>query len=72
MSEKLRVSVDPVRCQAYGLCVAINPDVFDIPAGQPVAILLRDIVDGEDLAEVNEAIRSCPAQAISVMPAVAR
>ncbi|MDN5796414.1 MAG: ferredoxin [Intrasporangium sp.] len=62
----LKVTVDPTRCQAYGLCVGLSPDVFDIPPGSPVAVVRRDIVDGDDLADVEEAVRNCPAQAISI------
>lgn len=59
--------LDTTRCQGYGLCVGIHPDVFDVPAGSPVAVVLRDIVDGDDLADVEEAARACPAQAISLV-----
>jgi ferredoxin len=60
------VRVDATKCQAYGLCVGINPDVFDVPPGSPVAVLRRDVVAGDDLEDVLEAARACPAQAISV------
>ena len=63
---RTRVAVDATRCQAYGLCVGINPDVFDVPPGSPVAILLRNVVDDRDLEDVLEAARACPAQAITV------
>jgi ferredoxin len=65
---KFQVRVDPARCQAYGLCVGIQPDVFDIPAGAPTVILLRDIVDADDREDAAEAVRNCPAQALALSP----
>jgi ferredoxin len=68
MTEKVRVVVDGSRCQAYGVCVTIHPEVFDVPPGQPAAVVLRDVVDAEDREDVEEAARACPAQAISLRP----
>ena len=62
----LEVALDTSRCQAYGLCLGIAPDVFDIPAGSAVAVLLRTTGSAEERATLDEAVRSCPAQAISV------
>lgn len=64
-----RVAVDTTRCQGYGLCVGIHPEIFDVPAGSAVAVLLRDVLDEDDLADVEEAVRACPAQAISIVAA---
>ena len=61
----MKVHVDPERCQGHTLCAMIAPEVFrlDDVDGHSSAI------DGEipaDLeAQVIEAIRSCPEQAIS-------
>lgn len=71
MSAKSHVAVDPGRCQAYGLCVTIHPDVFDIPASSSTVLLLREVVDAPDLEDVEEAARMCPAQAITVRTAEA-
>ena len=65
-TEQLRVIVDTARCQAYGLCVAIHPEVFDVPDGATTAHVLRDVIDDDDRRDVEEAIHACPAQAISL------
>lgn len=58
------VNVNTGRCLAYGTCVSILPEVFDLPKGSKTAVLLQDSV-GEDLREdLVEAVRSCPARAI--------
>ena len=66
MSGKLEVRLDTKLCSSYGVCVTILPDVFDTPPGSPVAVLLRDRVDDSERDDVEEAVRSCPAQAIAV------
>lgn len=66
--EQLQVVVDGTRCKAYGLCVSIHPEVFDLPKGATVAHVLRDVIDEDDRRDVEEAIRACPAQAISLRP----
>ena len=65
-NDRLRVVVDAARCQGYGLCVGIDPDVFDIPDGSLVAYVLRDVIDGDQRRDVEEAVVACPAQAISL------
>ncbi|WP_323101297.1 ferredoxin [Intrasporangium sp. YIM S08009] len=62
-----KVLLDQGLCRAYGLCVTVHPEVFALPPGSPVAVVVRDIVDDDDLADVREAVRACPAQAISLV-----
>ena len=64
--DQLRVVVDTSRCQAYGVCVAINPHLFDLPDDALVAQVLRNELSDEDERDVEEAIYGCPAQAISL------
>jgi ferredoxin len=60
------VAVEAGKCRGYGLCVALQPDVFEMPAGASTVVLLRDTVAGDDLDDVEEAVRACPAQAITL------
>lgn len=62
----IRIHLDATKCQAYGLCVGIAPDVFDVPAGSPIAVLLTETADDEDREDLEEAVRNCPAQAIAL------
>jgi ferredoxin len=66
VNDKLTVHLDTGRCQSYGVCVSILPDVFDTPSGAPTAVLLRENVDADEREELEEAARACPAQAISI------
>ena len=64
----MKVQVDPERCQGHTLCAMIAPDVFtlDDVDGHSTAID-REVPAGQE-ANAAEAIRSCPEQAISVIP----
>jgi ferredoxin len=65
VTPRLVVALDTTRCKSYGVCVSILPDVFDTPASSPSAVLLTDAVGEEDRDDLEEAVRNCPAQAIS-------
>ena len=60
------VAIDPARCHAYGLCVAIHPDVFAVPPGSPQGVVIREVLTDDDLDDVREAVRSCPSSAITL------
>ncbi|HEX6458267.1 MAG TPA: ferredoxin [Thermoleophilaceae bacterium] len=53
-------------CQGYANCVMVAPDVFDIDEQKGTAILLQEQPDDSRLAAVEEAVRQCPTEAISV------
>jgi ferredoxin len=60
---RLRVSVNPVKCQAYKRCSAIAPAVFALgPDGKSTVLQ----ADGAPDEEVVKAARSCPYRAITV------
>ena len=63
-SDETVVRLDEVRCRSYGICVSILPDVFDLPPDAKSAVLLRHEVDPDDVEDLQEAVRACPAQAI--------
>jgi ferredoxin len=63
---QVEVLLDAKVCNGYGVCVTIMPDVFDTPAGSPVAVLLRDRVEADERNDLEEAIRACPAQALAL------
>ncbi|MCI3270732.1 ferredoxin [Streptomyces cylindrosporus] len=61
------VTVDPGRCTAYGICVGIHPEVFAVPPGSPLTVVTRDVLTEDDLEDVREAVRACPAQALRLV-----
>lgn len=58
-----RVSIDGGKCQGHGRCALIAPDVFDV-SDEGVGQVLVDSVPEENLADVEEAVESCPEAAI--------
>ncbi|MEV0630671.1 ferredoxin [Nonomuraea wenchangensis] len=62
-----KVVVDNTLCRNYGICAGIQPEIFVIPPGSPFPVIGREIVEDDDLEEVREAARSCPAQAITIV-----
>lgn len=57
------VSIDSVKCQGHGRCVLIAPDYFDVD-DSGYGLVLRSDVDEAGLADVKEAVLSCPENAV--------
>lgn len=61
----MRVEVDRGLCEANGVCMGINPEVFDLGEDDVLTILKPDITP-ETEKDVREAVRQCPRQALSI------
>lgn len=61
------IELDTTKCRAYGLCVGLAPDHFDMPAGQPVVTVLKREVTEDEFEEVEEAVEACPAAALRLV-----
>jgi ferredoxin len=61
-----RVVLDLDTCQGYANCVMVAPEVFDINEETGVAVLLQEHPDDSQLAAVEEAVRQCPTEALSI------
>lgn len=61
----MRVGIDTEVCQAYGNCMMAAPEVFDLDEERGVAFLLREAGEG-DREAVEEAVRTCPVEALSL------
>ena len=64
----MKVQVDPERCQGHTLCSMIAPDLFTLDDVDGHATAIGGEVPADREAKATEAIRSCPEQAISVIP----
>ena len=61
----MRVIVDYDVCESNALCMAAAPEVFEVRDDDNLYLLNE--TPGEDLrAKVEEAVRRCPKQAISI------
>ena len=62
----MKVRVDPERCQGHTLCAMIAPKVFQLDEIDGHSSAIDEDVPADQEAQVAEAVRSCPEQAISI------
>jgi ferredoxin len=61
----MRIVVDYDVCESNALCMAAAPEVFEVRDDDNLYVL--DETPGEELrAKVEEAVRRCPKQAITI------
>lgn len=63
----MRIELDADLCQAYGNCLLAAPEVFELTESTPVVIVLRATPGEAMRAEVEEAVTSCPVQALTLL-----
>ena len=61
----MRVVVNRTLCESYGLCTGVLPEVFELDDDDLLVILQED-PPAELRPKVEEAVRLCPKQALSV------
>ena len=61
----MKIEVDFGLCEANAICVGIIPEVFDLD-DQDYLHVLNDEVTPENEAQIRDAVRQCPRQAISI------
>lgn len=66
-ADMIEIVLDEKRCQGYGNCVPILPEAFKLEPGAKRAELLAAHLPEEQLEDIQEAIRNCPARAIKMM-----
>ncbi|MBN9735609.1 MULTISPECIES: ferredoxin [unclassified Pseudonocardia] len=61
----MRVVVDYDKCTGLGLCESLAPEFFEVQDDGSLTLLQSEA--GEDQrAELEEAVRSCPTEALSI------
>jgi ferredoxin len=60
----MKVTVDDSLCCAYGNCVMICPEVFDLPDGALTVQIVAAEVPAKSLETAREAVRDCPTGAL--------
>ena len=61
----MRVVVDWDLCESNGLCMTAAPEVFQLQDDDTL-LILQETPDESLRAEVADAVRTCPKQAISL------
>jgi ferredoxin len=62
----VHVEVDFGLCESNAVCVGLVPDVFHLDEDDKLHILRSEVADGTE-AELDEAVRQCPRQAIALI-----
>lgn len=60
----MKIQVDPTKCQAYGRCIEIGPDLFELDDFGFAVALEEGVVAPGNEDRAREAVRECPARAI--------
>ena len=63
----MRVRVDSARCQGHTLCAMIAPASFELDDVDGHAHAITEQVPDEHRDQVQEAVNSCPEQAIEIL-----
>jgi ferredoxin len=61
-----KIEVDWGLCESNGVCMGIIPEVFQLEDDDTLTVLQEDVTP-ENEAQVREAVRQCPRQAISIV-----
>jgi ferredoxin len=61
----MRIEVDWGLCESNGVCMGINPEVFQLGDDDMLTVLQPEVTP-EIESDVREAVRQCPRQAISI------
>jgi ferredoxin len=61
----VKVTIDGEKCQGHGRCSLISPSVFDVD-DYGNGLVLVDEVPAEEQDDVEEAVMSCPENAITL------
>lgn len=59
----MKVSVDPVLCEANGVCVGILPAVFDLDEDEVLQVRPGELAEAE-VESAREAVAACPRNAL--------
>ncbi|MGE0216067.1 ferredoxin [Mycolicibacterium sp.] len=61
-----KIEVDFGLCESNAVCMGIIPEVFQVDDDDYLHVL-QDEVTAENEAQIREAVRQCPRQAISIV-----
>lgn len=62
----MKIEVDWGLCESNGVCMGLIPEVFDLDDDDQLHVLQSETT-AETEAQVREAVRQCPRQAISLV-----
>jgi ferredoxin len=60
-----KIEVDWGLCESNGVCMGINADIFELGDDDMLTVHTEEVTP-ENEADVREAVRQCPRQAIAI------
>ena len=61
----MKVSVDRELCEAHGVCMSVEPTVFDL-GDDDLLVILDETPPEEKRSAIEQAVIRCPRQALSL------
>jgi ferredoxin len=61
-----RIAIDPAKCQGHGRCALIAPSYFEVDDTGFGRVLVDEVAE-VDRADVDEAVLSCPENAMRLL-----
>ncbi|HEY0093181.1 MAG TPA: ferredoxin [Archangium sp.] len=61
----MKIVVDWELCEANGVCVRVAPEAFNLDEKDQLHVLVENVTP-EQRARVEQAVRACPRQALSL------
>jgi ferredoxin len=61
----MRIRLDRSKCQAHGLCYAVNPELFPIDDDGYSTLTERDVESGDE-QDTRAAVAACPEDALII------
>ncbi|SPM34594.1 Ferredoxin [Mycobacterium rhizamassiliense] len=61
-----KIEVDWGLCESNGVCMGINPEIFELGDDDMLTVHTEEVTP-ENEADVLEAVRQCPRQAIAIV-----
>ncbi|MFE6922036.1 ferredoxin [Nocardia sp. NPDC057663] len=62
----MRIELDRAKCTGLGICESFAPDFFEVDDDGDL-IMHKDSVTADELAAVEEAVHSCPTEALRIL-----
>ncbi len=61
----MEIRIDEELCTGCGLCEETCPDIFKMDEDKDIAVVIKNDYDEYDEECIQEAVESCPSEAIS-------
>jgi ferredoxin len=61
----MKIEVDRKKCTGLGICESLAPTFFEVDDSGDL-LLLKEDINPDELAEIEEAVAACPTEALRI------